>query len=254
MISFNTWCSQPALTSHQMHRIGMLEAHDEATGVALITEMLPNAYADTPALAFVAERRGKSGVAAFLRDRLPAEKGARSGDMGEILATAYLYEERGYVVGPSRLIDRDHQEWAMRGDDVLAARVGANSELYLVKGEAKSAVKLGAATVKAAREGLARNEEMPSPHSLSQFAVRLLKSPDIAVGEAVLDVQLTGGLRPHQVGHLMFLFTSSDPSAHVLADLNAYEGVVRQLIITLRVREHQKFIRDAYDGVVADVP
>jgi hypothetical protein len=252
MILFDTWCSQAPFSTIGDHTIGTLEAHDYAAGVALVTATLPDAYADTSALAFVAEKYGKPGVAAFLRDRLPTKKNARSGDMGEILATAYLDEEGGYVVGPSRLIDRDHQEWAMRGDDVIAARIGKDSRVRLVKAEAKSRVKVGARTVKEAREGLARNDEMPSPHSLSQFATRLLNTSDHRVGEAVLDLQLTGGVRPRQMRHLMFLFTSGNPSAHVLADLVAYTGGVRQTTITLRIQDHQDFIEDAYSEVIAD--
>ena len=154
VIKFGTWCWQPALTSLDLHKIGTLESHDDQTGVELLSATLPNAYADTSALALVAERHGKSGVAAFLRDRVPTKQNARSGDVGEILATAYLDEDCGYVVGPSRLIDRDHQEWAMRGDDVLAARIDDDSGLHLVKAEAKSGVKLGEGTVKAARRAL----------------------------------------------------------------------------------------------------
>lgn len=254
MVKFGTWCSPPELTAFGMHKTGILKAYDEATGVKKLIEALPSAYAKTSALALVAELHDKPGVAAFLRNRLPTQKNARSGDMGEILATAYLDEEYGYVVGPSRLIDRDHQEWAMKGDDVLAARIKNGSELYLVKAEAKSGVRLGRTTVKEARQGLARNGEMPSPHSLSQFATRLLDTPDHVIGEAVLDVQISNGLRPHQIGHLMFLFTSDDPSAHVSSDLTSYKGSVRQLIITLRVQDHQKFIHDSYEEVVAGAP
>lgn len=254
MIEYGAWCTLGVPVSIGVHQAGTLEAQADATGVALVTAMLPEAYADTTALALIAERYGKPGVATFLRDRLPTKKNARSGDMGEILATVYLNEECGYVVGPSRLIDRDHQEWAMRGDDVIAARIDDDSKLYLVKAEAKSRVKLGAVTVKEAREGLARNDEMPSPHSLSQFASRLLNTSDHTVGEVVIDVQLMGGVRHRQVGHLMFLFTSGDPSAPVKADLEAYDGSVRQLTITLRVQDHQTFINDAYNGVIADAP
>lgn len=252
--AFDSWCSKSALTSIGAHNVGTLDSHDDDGGAAHVAAALPDAYADTTALALIAEKYGKPGVAAFLRDRIPTKKGARSGDLGEILATAYLDEECGYVVGPSRLIDRDHQEWPMRGDDVLAARIVGDSELRLVKAEAKSRISLGEATVREAREGLDRNDEMPSPHSLSQFATRLLKTSDHAIGEAVLDVQLTDGVRPDQVGHLMFLLTSGDPSAHVSADLTAYTGSVPQLTVTLRVQDHQKFIRDAYDEVVAGAP
>jgi hypothetical protein len=254
VIEYGAWCVVGAFVSVGAHNAGTIEAQDDAAGVALVTAMLPEAYADTTALALIADRYGKPGVAAFLRDRLPTKRNARSGDMGEILATAYLKEECGYVVGPSRLIDRDHQEWAMRGDDVIAARIDPDSTLHLMKAEAKSRISLGAATVREAREGLARNDEMPSPHSLSQFASRLLNTSDQMVGEAVIDVQLTGGVRSRQVGHLMFLFTSGDPSAHVKADLESYDGSIRQLTITLRVQDHQTFINGAYSGVIADAP
>lgn len=251
---FDSWCTKAPLTSVGSYRIGTLDSHDDATGIALLVAKLPSAYADTAALALVAERHGKNGVAAFLKGRLPTKKNARSGDVGEILATAYLEEECGYVVGPSRLIDRDHQEWAMKGDDVLAARLDPDSELHLVKGEAKSKEDLGEATVQAAREGLARNDEMPSPHSLSQFATRLLNTTDHEIGEAVLDLQLTSGVRPDQVGHLMFLFTSGDPSSDVSKDQSTYGGSIPQLTVTLRVEGHQKFINDAYDEVIANAP
>lgn len=258
MSLFDSWCSSSALTpvgGQQLGKVaGKIDSHNDAVGIELLSARLPSAYADTTALALIAERYGKPGLATFLRHRLPTKKSARSGDVGEILATTYLEEERGYVVGPSRLIDRDHQEWAMRGDDVLAARIRDDSALHLVKAEAKSRVSLGEATVKEAREGLSRNDELPSPHSLSQFAARLLKTSDREIGEAVLDLQLTNGVRPDRVGHLMFLLTSGDPSAHVSADLNAYSGRVPQLTVTLQVQQHQKFINDAYDGVISDAP
>ena len=137
----------------------------------------------------------------------------------------------------------------MRGDDVLGARLDANGNLRITKAEAKSRVTLGDGAVKAAREGLARNDELPSPHSLTQFAERLLPTADSHIGEAVLAMQLSDGVRPDCVGHLMFLFTGSDPSRHVAADLNAYSGSVPQLTVTLRVKGHQKFIKDAYEEV-----
>jgi hypothetical protein len=135
----------------------------------------------------------------------------------------------------------------MRGDDVLGATLDANAQLRITKAEAKSRATLGEGTVKAAREGLARNDELPSAHSLTQFAERLLPTADSEIGEAVLAMQLSDGVRPDHVGHLMFLLTGSDPSTHVAADLYAYSGSVPQLTITLRIKGHQKFITKAYE-------
>ena len=250
MTDFNDWCTLGAFVPISGHQAGVLESYDDAKGSATLAASLPNAYAESNSLAMVAERFGKGGVAKFLRNKLPTKASSRSGDMGEILATAYLHHECGYVVGPSRLIQRDHQEWAMRGDDVLGAKLDSNGQLHITKTEAKSRATLGDKTVKAARQGLARNNEFPSPHSLTQFAERLLPTADCRIGEAVLTMQLSDGVRPDRVGHLMFLFTGSDPSALVAADLKTYPGSVSQLTVTLRVKRHQKFIKDAYDGVI----
>jgi len=249
MTDFNDWCTFGTLVPIGGNQAAVLESYDDAKGSATLAASLPNAYAESDSLAMVAERFGKEGVAKFLRNKLPTKASARSGDMGEILATAYLHQECGYAVGPSRLIQRDHQEWAMRGDDALGAMLDSKGQLRITKAEAKSRATMGDGTVKAARQGLARNDELPSPHSLTQFAERLLPTADSYIGEAVLTMQLSDGVRPDRVGHLMFLFTASDPSAHVAADLKTYSGSVSQLTVTLRVNGHQGFIKDAYDGV-----
>lgn len=137
----------------------------------------------------------------------------------------------------------------MRGDDVLGVELDGESKPLLVKVEAKSSAALGATTVKEARKGLARANEMPSPHSLSQFAERLLRTSDRAFGEAILTLQLVEGVRPERVRHIMFLFTASDPSRHIAADLTAYAGSVPQRTITLRVSGHRQFIKDAFEKV-----
>lgn len=99
------------------HHAGLIESQDDASGVAVLAAVLLGAYVPSAALAAIAQGLEKNVLAKYLRNKLPAEKAARSGDMGEILATAYLHEEVGCVVEPSRLIHRDHQQWAMRGDD-----------------------------------------------------------------------------------------------------------------------------------------
>jgi hypothetical protein len=254
MADFRSWCTVEEPVGVGGHLAGVLESFDETTGVATLGADLPNMYAKSDALARIADRLGKDAVAEHLRNKLPTPASARSGDMGEILATAYLREERGYVVGPSRLIDRDHQEWAMRGDDALGAKFGSDGKLRIIKAEAKSRVKLDKRTVAEARKGLARNDELPSPQSLAQFAERLLSTDDIEVGDAVFTLQLGEDVRPDRVDHLMFLFTSSDPSKYVKGDLEAYEGSVSQLTITLRVQSHQEFIKNAYEKVTFGGP
>ncbi len=252
MTDFESWCQPAAFVKVKKHTAGMLLSNDDSVGIDAVAATLAEKYAETETLALIAEKLGKQEVATFLRHRFPTKANARSGDMGEILATAFVHEDRDYVVGPSRLIHRDHREWAMRGDDVLGAFVDSESRVHLAKVEAKSGVSITKKVVKDAREGLQRTDGLPSPHSLTQFAERLLGTSDDALGEAVLRLQLVEGVRPGAMTHVIFLFTASDPSELVENDLTAYTGTIKQLAMTLRVNAHQDFIRAAYEKALVD--
>ncbi|QIZ37878.1 Hachiman antiphage defense system protein HamA [Saccharopolyspora sp. ASAGF58] len=252
MTSYKQWCEPVKVVSVGSHTVGLLVSVDDDAGIRAVAAHLPSRYAATEALARIAERFGKAKVSAFLRNKLPPAQGARSGDLGEILASAYLEEDCGYVVGPSRLIQRDHHEWAMRGDDVLGAKFDSASNVLLIKGEAKSRARAAASVVKEARESLQREDGLPSTHSLTQFAERLLSTVDDDLGEAIIKLQLEHGVRPGNVSHLMFLFSGNDPSSHVRADLTTYRGLIAQQAVILRVQAHQDFVRTAFEKAIAD--
>lgn len=252
MTDFKSWCTPTTVVPINGHAASVMVSSDDNAGVEAVAATLPEKYATADSLASIAGRFGKPKVSEFLRNKFPASVTGRSGDLGEILATSYLEEDCGYVVGPSRLIYRDHQEWAMRGDDVLGARLDAASRVHLAKAEAKSRIKVTKTVVKEARDGLQRVDGLPSPHSLTQFADRLLNTPEESLGAAMLDLQLSHGIRPAMMTHLMFLFTMNDPSGHVKDDLTAYTGPIEQQTITLRVEAHQEFIRRAYEKALAD--
>ncbi len=246
MTDFSSWCNSETVVLVGDHAAGVLVANDEECGINAVTATLPDRYAEAETLARIADRFGKKGVGALLRKKAPESQRARSGDMGEILATAYLEEEMGYVVGPSRLIHRDHQEWAMRGDDVLGARFD-DGEVQLAKVEAKSRASAGGAVIREARAGLERENGLPSSHSLTQFAERLFSTVDDRLGDAIMDLLLDAGVRPRRVTDVMFIFTGNDPSKHVRADLEAYMGSSRQKAVVLRVPAHQNFIRESFE-------
>ena len=249
---FGRWCEPARVTSVGSHTIGLLVSRDDSAGIDAVAAHLPGCYATSDALARIADRFGKPKVSEFLRGKFPQSQRARSGDLGEVFASAYLAEDFGFVVGPSRLIYRDHQEWGMRGDDVLGAKFDSATRVLLVKGEAKSRARAGAAVVAEARKGLARDDELPSAHSLTQFAERLLGTADDELGEAVLQVLLGQGVRPDLVIHLMFLFVGNDPSDHVVADLSGYAGGIAQRTVILRAQAHQEFIRAAFEKAITD--
>ena len=112
MTDFKSWCTPATVVPVNGHAAGVLVPSDDEAGVHAVAAILPENYATAESLAFIAEKFGMPKVSEFLRNKFPASVIGRSGDLGEILATAYLEEDYGYVVGPSRLIHRDHQEWA----------------------------------------------------------------------------------------------------------------------------------------------
>ena len=249
---FSSWCEPPEDEAVGTHVSRLLASKDDDAGIDAVVTLLPGTYAKKKNLKRIAKRHSKKGVAKLLGNKVPKSKAGRSGDMGEILGTAYVQTTMGYTTGPSRLIERDHQEWALRGDDVLGARLNGK-KLELVKVEAKSRAKADRAAVIEAREGLRRNGDLASPHSLTQFAERLLKK-DEGLSDALNDVLQKSGLRPGQLAHVMFIFSSVYPVSHVREDLKAYKGKVAQTTVTVRVGAHQEFIRKSFDSVVTDAP
>lgn len=247
MTDFERWCDPVAVENVEDHAFGILVSCDDTVGITAVAATLGEKYAEVDMLVHIAEKFGKQKVSAFLRNKLPTKASARSGDVGEILATAYLQEDCGYAVGPSRLIDRDHQEWAMRGDDVLGVKIDAASGVHLAKVEAKSGKKITKKVVTAARAGLQRSGGMPSPQSLSQFAERLRRAAEDDLADAVLRVQLVDDIRPEAVTHMMFLFTMNDPSEFVRDDLTGYTGPIEQISMALRVNAHPEFISGVYE-------
>lgn len=249
---FSLWCDPPKDEAVGKHTSRVLVSCDDDTGIDAVVAILPRAYAEKENLRKIAERHGKNGVAKLLGNKVPSSQRGRSGDMGEILGTAYVQGTMGYETGPSRLIERDHQEWALRGDDILGARLNG-PELELVKVEAKSRAKANTAAIVDARKGLRRNNDLASPHSLTQFAERLLETNE-PLSDAVNDVLLEDGLRPGQLAHVLFIFAGNHPESDIRDDLKAYTGRVTQITVTVQVKAHQDFIRRSYDAVVTYAP
>lgn len=246
---FSSWCEPPKVEAVGRHTSRVIVSADDAAGIDAVVELLPQMYAKRQNLTRIAKRYGKTGVANLMSAKVPQTKRGRSGDLGEVLGTAYIQSALGYSTGPSRLIERDHQEWALRGDDVLGARFDGG-KLKLVKVEAKSRAHARKAAIAEAREGLLRNGDLASPHSVTQFAERLLDD-DRVLSDAINDVLQNEGLRPGNLAHLMFIFAGNHPVSLIREDLKAYTGKVAQTTVTVQVQAHQDFITRSYDSVVA---
>src|SRR5262249_31111113 len=123
-----------------------------------LAETIRSHYERLERIADDVERLGFEVAAAILRTQLPLTAKARSGDLGEILATELVEEEIGLRVPVRRLRYKDGRNMAMRGDDFIGVGYDAqDSELRLLKGEAKSNKVLGKATIMKARKVLNRD-------------------------------------------------------------------------------------------------
>jgi hypothetical protein len=140
----------------------------------------------------------------------------------------------------------------MRGDDFIGAGYGADgdTELWLLKGEAKSNKTLGKTTVTAARKVLNRDNGRCTPDSLLFVANRLLESndaDDVALGRAIRDEVGLKALRPGRIDHMLFTMSGNAPPAALQEDLAAASVNRDQFVVNLHIGDHQDFIREMYE-------
>jgi hypothetical protein len=196
-------------------------------------------------------RLGYEAAATILAAAIPKKPKARSGDLGEILATELVEEKIRLNVPVRRLRYKDGREMAMRGDDFIGAGYGADDhKLWLLKGEAKSNKVLGKTTVTNARKVLNRDNGRCTPDSLLFVANRLLESADeqeVALGRAIRDEVGCNSLRPDRIDHMLFTVSGNDPPAALKDDFEAAGTERDQYVVNLRIEDHQEFIAEMYE-------
>lgn len=190
-------------------------------------------------------RLGYAGASEIFRTLLPRTKKARSGELGEILATELVEEETGFRVPVRRLRYKDGREMALRGDDFIGAAYDKEDKLWLLKGEAKSNKTLGKTTITEAREALSRYGGRCTPESLLFVANHLLESTDPddqELGRTMRDEVGCRALRPHRIDHMLFTLSGNAPPPALKADLDAASVDRTHYTVNLRVEDHQEFI------------
>ena len=195
------------------------------------------------------ERLGYAGAAKILRKRLPTRPSARSGDLGEILASELVEEETGFRVPVRRMRYKDGREVAMRGDDFIGVGFDPEDKLWLLKGESKSRAALSKTTITQARSALDRDSGRCTPDSLLFVADRLLESADAAdvtLGRLIRDETGLDALRPNRIDHMLFTLSGNAAPAAQKADLDAASTTRRQYSINVHVEDHQAFIREIF--------
>lgn len=252
MVIFAGWCDARSskVGSHSM-RILTARRADIRHGQNEVAAVVPGHYASEEHIARNLVRLGKLASAQFMVQRLPTSKSIRSGDLGEILATEYIAEKTPYTVPIKRLRWKDHRNMAMRGDDVIGIRQDQTTRrLHFLKTEAKSRVSLTAAVMSDARQGLDKDNGLPSAHALSFISARLLETGNAATADLIDDAQLKHGISPRSVEHLLFTVSGNNPGAHLKSSLSEYSGTITQIGVGLHIADHAEFVRSVFERVI----
>ncbi|AMG72613.1 MULTISPECIES: HamA C-terminal domain-containing protein [Alphaproteobacteria] len=250
---YERWCESTKEKDKRKHYWTYVEkdgGRDEISGD--LAETIRSHYDRLERIAEDVERLGYTVAAKILSEAMPQTAKGRSGDLGEILATELVEEEIGLRVPVRRLRYKDGRNMAMRGDDFIGAGYGGQDEkLWLLKGEAKSNMKLGKSTVTSARKVLDRDNGRCTPDSLLFVANRLLESNDPdenALGRDLRDEVGLRSLRADRIDHMLFTVSGNGPHASLKEDLETAGTNRDHYVVNIHVEDHQDFIAAMYEG------
>ncbi len=185
----------------------------------------------------------------ILKHRLPAGKIARSGMLGEILATEFVERETEYFVPVRRLRYRDTRELAMRGDDVLGFRLHKR-RILVIKVEAKSRAKLDSATIGEARTGLANHKGHPNPETLAFLECTLRMHDRDTDAEPITALQ-TQSTRASDICHLIFTLSGNNPTNFLEANSDPIHEGIELRLCGCHITKHADFVKDLFDACLA---
>lgn len=156
---FNHWCGKREIQDNRKHLWILVEKRGGRDEIRdRLAETMRSHYERLDRIADDVARLGYEGAAELLRIEMPQSAKARSGELGEILATELVEEETPFRVPVRRLRYKDGRDMALRGDDFIGAAYDADDKLWLLKGEAKSNKMLGKTTITQARKALCRHD------------------------------------------------------------------------------------------------
>jgi hypothetical protein len=245
---FKTWCSAKAKGNGAYRCEVLAEDATQRDAVRpLLTEIVQSHYVDPNTAKERLKRLGYKKAVKRLNTYLPQTSRARSGDLGEILATEYVNRRLPFRVPLFRLRWKDGRNMSLRGDDLIA--VGEeHGKLQLLKGEVKSRRKLVSDTVRSAVSQLRRNANRPSAHTVNYVIDRLLELRKKKIAD-LLEGYMEEGISAKDLHHLLFTMSSNDPTRLFDRALGEYRGRVRISAVGLVVEEHHEFVKQTYRSV-----
>ncbi|WP_430454737.1 Hachiman antiphage defense system protein HamA [Rhodopirellula europaea] len=219
---------------------------EKSNGRAEIFDTLVSVAADhVVGLKAIESLGGFPKAAHVLKHRVPAKTIARSGFLGEILATEYLERETEFAVPVRRLRYRDTREQAMRGDDVLGFR-RAKTRVKVMKVEAKSRANLDTRTMNEARDGLANHKGRPNPETLAFLECNLREHGRDAEAEPIADLQKQS-IKASDVSHLVFTLSGNNPTNFLQDNSTPIRKRMELRLCGCRVKGHADFIKSVFD-------
>lgn len=248
---FADWCEideEPRGEKKILCRLNEKE-DGRATVKAQLLERVRSHYDVLEHIADDIERLGFPAASAILRERLPRTPTARSGEIGEILATEFIEFHTGFRIPVRRLRYKDGREMALRGDDFLGVGEDEAERLLLLKGESKSGQSVTNTVIAEARRKLSSDDGRPTPISLLFLADRLLEAEgdDEELGRRLRDEIALKTVLPHRITHGLFTLSGNRPEKALENDLQAADGTHNHISVAFSIQNHQAFIADLYE-------
>jgi hypothetical protein len=252
---FDDWCDTRREREEKKRLWRLTEKADgrDAIQAGLATTVRSH-YDSLERIADDVEKLGYEAASAILRERLPRGRRARSGDLGEILASELVEEKLGFDVPVRRMRFKDGREVALRGDDLIGVSYDEERErLRLLKGESKSRRVLGGGTIASARRALNRDGGRCTPLSLLFVADQLMNrgGDEEVLGKIIRAEVGKNTLPPSRIDHIFFTLSGNSPPDALTEDFEALGQERRQYVVNLRIEDHQEFIEEIYEEAAA---
>jgi hypothetical protein len=247
---FDAWCSEQTIPAKTCILLLLVEKPGaQSKVIELLQELVPKHYCKPALISKWLKKWGYRKALKIVRDNLPEGKKARSGDLGEILATEYVNRRLEFRVPIFRLRWRDHRELALRGDDLFGVKLDGEGKVHFLKGEAKSRQVLAHDVITAANLALSTHDGRPSPHTVN-FVLQQLNDVDEEELCNAIEGYLTSKRIPKKrVTHLLFAFCGNNPQPQLQSHVTRYSSTIQQIVVGLRVKDHGGLVKTVYAGV-----
>jgi hypothetical protein len=246
---FDQWLQarQAMIGRHSLLLLAESEGTREAE-LPRLRDLVRDHYIDPKTTAKRIASLGAPKTAAILREHIPTKKKARSGDLGEILATEVAEQQLNYRVPIRRLRWKDGREMALRGNDIIGLAHDNNKKLLMLKGESKSRVALSTAVLDEAGGALDSDRGRPTRHSVLFVAERLREAEDDDLAEE-LERAVLDSFRGIPVAHMLFVLTGGSPKNLLTAHLTGIAKKKRvRHAVGVQITDHGAFIELLFGG------